>query len=137
MVERESDGSKGGEGKVESHRQGQSCSSAGLVSSEGSIGGAKLRLIGVVGGTGASCTINVCGGSDDLHAAVLSEGREGFRSRQRGPRSGSTLWTSLLLVAYDVGAHEAFRATATAVARRHWWSLRRDHLDGSIRASAL
>ena len=95
MVECENDGSKGGEGKVESHRQGQSCSSAGLVSSEGSIGGAKLRLIGVVGGTGASCTINVCGGSDDLHAAVLSEGREGFRSRQRGPRSGSTLSTSL------------------------------------------
>lgn len=42
-----------------------------------------------------------------------------------------------LLVAHDAGAHEAFRATATAVARRHWWSLRRDHLDGSIRASAL
>ena len=72
-----------------------------------------------------------------MHVVVLSEGRGGFRNRQRSPHSRSTCRCLSLLVAYDVGAHEAFRATATAVARRHWWSLRRDHLDGSIRASAL
>lgn len=73
-----------------------------------------------------------------MHAAVLNEGPGGFRSRQRSPLAAEVLCRRLsLLVAYDVGAHEAFRATATAVARRYWWSLRRDHLDGSIRASAL
>jgi len=88
VVECESDGSKGGEGKVESHRQGRAVPLAKALSG-------KLWLIGSLGVVGASCTINVCGGSDDLHAAVLSEGRGGFRSRQRSPRSRSTLSTSL------------------------------------------